>query len=90
MNEPLTPRKRIQLQFDVADETQARKLGAAWEEIVSGKRTRLSTAAEDVNEIMERARVALQVIVKAVEDHPGTGQSGRLVRCLAGVYNGDQ
>jgi hypothetical protein len=90
MTAPIPPRQRIQLQFDVADETQARELGAAWEEIVSGKRTRLATAAEDVNEIMERARVALQVIVKAIEEHPGTGQSGRLVRFLAGVYNGHE
>jgi len=89
MTAPIPPRKRIQLHFDVADETQARELGAAWQEIVSGKRTRLATAAEDVSEIMERARVALQLIVKAVEEHPGTGQAGRLVRFLAGVYNGN-
>jgi hypothetical protein len=48
MSEPIPPRQRIQLHFDVADEAQARELGAAWEEIVSGKRTRLATAAEDV------------------------------------------
>jgi len=90
MTEPLTPRKRIQLHFDVADETQAAELSAAWQEIVSGRRTRLATAAEGTNEIMERARVALQVIVKVIEEHPGTGQSRRLVRFLAGVYNGHE
>ena len=26
--------------------------------------------------------------MKAIEEHPGTGQTGRLVRFLAGVYNG--
>jgi len=31
---------------------------------------------------------ALQVIVKAIEGNPGTGQTGRLTRFLAGVYNG--
>ena len=89
MNTPMSPpRKRIQMHFDVATDDQARELSAAWEEIVSGKRTRISTAAEDLNEIMERARTALEIIVKAIAEHPGTGQSRRLVRFLAGVYNG--
>jgi hypothetical protein len=86
----MTPRKRIQLHFDVATEIQAAELSAAWEEIVSGKRTRISTAAEDTHEIMERARTSLQTIVKAIEEHPGTGQTRRLVRFLAGVYNGHE
>jgi len=86
----MTPRNRIQLHFDVATDDQAAELSAAWEEIVSGKRTRISTAAEDTHEIIERARTSLQVIVKAIEEHPGTGQTGRLVRFLAGVYNGNE
>jgi hypothetical protein len=69
--------KRIQLHFDVATEDQAAELSAAWQEIVSGKRTRLNTAAEDTNKIMERARTGLQRIVKAVQEHPGTGQARR-------------
>ena len=86
----MTPRKRIQLHFDVATDDQAAELSAAWEEIVSGKRTRVSTAAEDTNEIMERARTSLEIIVKAIEEHPGTGQTRRLARFLAGVYNGNE
>jgi hypothetical protein len=84
----MTEPKRIRVTFDVATQSQAAELNAAWLEIVAGQRSRLNTAAEDVNEIMERARAALQRIVKAVEEHPGTGQSRRLVRFLAGVYNG--
>jgi hypothetical protein len=76
------PREHIQLHFDVADETQAAELSAAWEEIVSGTRTRISTAAEDTNEIMQRAMLGLQKIVRAIEEHPGTGQTGRLARFL--------
>jgi hypothetical protein len=57
---PMTPRKHIQLHFDVADEAQAAELSAAWEEIVAGKRTRISTAAEDTNEIMEQRELALR------------------------------
>ena len=86
----MIPRKRLQLEFDVADEAQAAELRAAWEEIVSGKRARLETAALELDEIMERARTALQKIAKAIEDHPGTGQGRRLVRFLAGVYNGGE
>ena len=37
---------------------------------------------------MERARPALQTLVAAIENHPGSGQTRRLVRFLAGVYNG--
>jgi hypothetical protein len=73
--------------FDVASGNQAQELSAAWQEIISGKRTRLNTAAEDVHEIMERTRTGLLRIVKAIEENPGTGQPGRLVRFLAGVYN---
>jgi hypothetical protein len=86
----MPPRKRLQLHFDVVDETQAAELSAAWEEIVAGKRTRISTAAEDTIEIMERAMTGLQKIVKAIEENPGTGQTGRLARFLAGVYNGNE
>jgi hypothetical protein len=91
MNDPMHPApKRFQLHFDVATKTRAQELSAAWQEIVSGKRTRLNTAAEDVDEIMERARTGLLRIVKAIEENPGTGQAGRLVRFLAGVYNGNE
>jgi len=84
----MTPRKRIQMHFDVATDDQAADLSAAYEEVLLGKRTRISTAAEDTHEVMERARAGLQRIVKAIEEHPGTGQTRRLVRFLAGVYNG--
>ena len=88
MTTPMTPPKRIQMHFDVATDDQAAELTAAYEEILLGKRTRISTAAEDTLEVMERAGTALQRIVKAIEEHPGTGQTRRLVRFLAGVYNG--
>ena len=47
----MTDAKRIRVTFDVATESQAAELQAAWQEILSGKRTRLNTAAEDLNEI---------------------------------------
>jgi hypothetical protein len=82
--------KRLEVTLSVATEGQAEELHAAWLEIVSGKRPRLDTAAQELNEIMERAMVGLQKIVKAIEEHPGTGQTGRLTRFLAGVYNGHE
>jgi hypothetical protein len=85
----MTTRKRI-LHFEVSTEAEAAELDAAWQEILSGKRTRLTTAAEDLHEIMERAMVGLQTIVKAIEENPGSGQAGRLTRFLAGVYNGNE
>ena len=90
MSTPMTPRKRIQMHFDVASDDQAAELSAAYQEIVSGERTRIATAAVDTLEVMERAQTGLQRIVKAIEEHPGTGQARRLVRFLAGVYNGGQ
>jgi hypothetical protein len=83
----MAPRKRI-LHFEVVSDAQAAELDAAWQEVLSGKRTRLDTAAEEINEIMERAMTGLQRILQAIEEHPGTGQAGRLARFLAGVYNG--
>jgi hypothetical protein len=82
--------KRLEVTFQLSSADQAEELNAAWLEIVSGKRTRLSTAAEDVHDVMERARAGLQRITKAIDEHPGTGQTGRLVRFLAGVYNGNE
>ena len=49
----MRPRKRI-LHFEVLTEAQAAELDAAWQEVLSGKRTRLTTAAEELNEIMEK------------------------------------
>jgi hypothetical protein len=87
-NKSMTDSKRIQVTFELASQSQAAELNAAWQEILAGKRTRLNTAAEDLNEIMERARTALERITHAIERNPGAGQSRRLVRFLAGVYNG--
>ena len=74
MNNPMTPHKRI-LHFEVLTDAQAAELDAAWQEILSGRRTRLNTGAEELNEVMERAMAALQRIVQAIQQNPGTGQT---------------
>lgn len=89
MSNPLIPRARIQLHFEVSTDAEAAELDAAWREILSGKRTRLNTAAEDLNDIMERAMAALQKLIAVVQHHPGTGQTRRVIKFLAGLYNGN-
>jgi hypothetical protein len=81
-------RRGLSLTVTVSDESQAAELEAAWREIVTGHRTRLNTLESDLDRIMERAREALDVIVKAIERGPDTGQGRRLTRFLAGMYNG--
>ena len=57
--------------------------------IVAGERPRMDTLARDEGEIVRRAMAALEKIEAAIEAHPGTGQARRLVKFLAGVYNGE-
>lgn len=75
--------------FTVSNDTQARELEAAWHQITAGKAMPHTEVLEENTEaIMERARTALTTIEAAIREHPTTGQAGRLVRFLAGVYNG--
>ena len=75
--------------FTVATEPQARELEAAWHKITAGKAMpHMAVLEESTDAIMERARLALTTIETAIREHPTTGQAGRLVRFLAGVYNG--
>jgi hypothetical protein len=83
------PQPRIELTLTVSNDAQARELDLAWREIISGKKLdRLQTVEHDVAEIMDRARTALATIEAAIRGNPTTGQAGRLIRFLAGVYNG--
>ncbi len=85
---PMTDKIEITLQ--VTNEVQAQELRQAWHEIVSGKVERLQAMDKGTEAIMERARLALDTIATAIREHPTTGQAGRLVRFLAGVYNGSE
>ena len=86
-----TPQPRIELSLTVSNDAQARELDLAWREIISGKKLeRLQTVEHDVAEIMDRARTALATIETAIRGNPTTGQAGRLIRFLAGIYNGNE
>jgi hypothetical protein len=57
-------------------------------DIIAGERPRMDALDRDLAQITARAMAALQDIEKAINDHPTTGQAKRLVRFLAGLYNG--
>jgi hypothetical protein len=57
-------------------------------DIVAGARPRMDALDRDLAAIKTRSMEALQQIEKSINDHPTTGQAKRLVRFLAGVYNG--
>lgn len=57
-------------------------------EIVAGERPRMDELVHDESSIHSRAMQALQSIEESINAHPTTGQSRRLVRFLAGLYNG--
>jgi hypothetical protein len=48
----------------------------------------MDAMVRDEASIHTRAMQALQAIESTINEHPTTGQSRRLVRFLAGVYNG--
>lgn len=56
--------------------------------LVAGERPRMDALDRDLAAITRLAMTALQMIEKAINDHPTSGQARRLVRFLAGVYNG--
>jgi hypothetical protein len=79
--------KRI-VTLEVHNDVEARELNIAWQEIVTGKKVTHAAALEHAEEtIMERARESLRRIEAAIREHPTSGQAGRLVRFLAGIYN---
>src|ERR1700757_5165603 len=81
--------QKIELTLQVTSPVQADELRAAWREIVSGQKYTHAEALElGLEAILERGRVALQIIETAIRENPGTGQGGRLVRFLAAIYNG--
>lgn len=85
------PTQKSSVTLQVTNEVEARELHESWEEIVTGRKLARTEALEHgVEAVMERARTTLRMIETAIREHPTTGQAGRLVRFLAGVYNGSE
>ena len=81
--------EKIELRLTVQNQAQARELEAAWREIVTGRKLpRIETIETDTDAIIERARVALELSENSLHANATSGQARRLVRFLAGVYNG--
>ncbi|MGC8518855.1 MAG: DUF7673 family protein [Steroidobacteraceae bacterium] len=76
--------KKVQVEADIPA-SQLGEFDRAITAIAAGERPRMDTLARDEGEIVSRAMVALE----RIEAHPGTGQASRLVKFLAGVYNGE-
>lgn len=82
-------RETIEMTLQVTSREQADAVSAAWREIITNEASpRLTQPAEDLEEVKERGRLALETIEKAIEQNPTTGQVRRLITFLAGVYNG--
>lgn len=81
--------KKFNVTLSVASEAQLAELDAAWREIVMGKRLPRTEALEHETEaIMERARDGLATMVKFIEQNAAVSTSARLVKFIAGMYNG--
>jgi hypothetical protein len=76
--------KRIPVEVDIPA-SPLDEFDRAITALVAGERPRRDTLARDEGEIVLRARAALE----RIEAHSGTGQARRLVKCLAGRYNGE-
>jgi hypothetical protein len=67
--------------------SQSDEFDRAMVEIVAGERPRMDAMVRDGALIHTRAMQALQIIEATINAHPTTGQSRRLVRFVAGIYN---
>jgi len=80
--------KKVHVEADIPA-SQLDEFDRAITAIAAGERPRMDTLARDEGEIVSRAMAALERSEVAIEAHPGTGQARRLVKFLAGVYNGE-
>ncbi len=80
--------KKLHVEADIPA-SQLDEFSRAVSALTAGERPRMDALARDEGEIVDRALAALHRIETAIEAHPGTGQARRLVKFLAGVYNGE-
>jgi hypothetical protein len=79
--------KTIHVEADIPT-SQRDEFDRAVIDIIAGERPRMDALDRDVAAITRRALEALKVIETAINSHPTTGGARRLVKFLAGVYNG--
>jgi hypothetical protein len=81
------PSKAIHIDVDIPA-SQLDEFERALVEIADGHLPRMDALLLDEAAIQAQAMQALQTIEASIQAHPTTGQSKRLMRLLAGVYNG--
>ena len=79
--------KTIHVEADIPV-SQRDEFDRAMTEIIAGESPRMNALDRDLAAIKLRAASALAIIEKAIKEHPTAGQARRLVRFLAGLYNG--
>lgn len=79
--------KTVHVEADIPA-SQLTEFNEAIVALVAGERPRMDNLDRDVAAISRRAMAALTTIEMAINNNPTTGQARRLVRFLAGVYNG--
>jgi hypothetical protein len=80
-------RRKVRVEVEVPEALMG-EFDLMMQELLVGKRARLDTLGQEIEAIEVRGLEGLQVILAAIRSNPGTGQVGRLVRFLAGLYNG--
>lgn len=79
--------KTVHVEVDIPV-SQRDEFERAMVEIIAGGRPRMDNLDRDAGAITRRALEALKVIESAIRSHPTTGGAHRLVKFLAGMYNG--
>lgn len=79
--------KTVHVEADIPV-SQRDEFDRAMVDIIAGGRPRMDALDRDEAAITRRALAALKVIEIAIHSHPTTGGARRLVKFLAGVYNG--
>jgi len=79
--------KMVHVEADIPV-SQRDEFERAMAEIIAGERPRMDTLDRDLAAITRRGMAALKVIETAIHSHPTTGEARRLVKFLAGIYNG--
>lgn len=75
--------------FTGLSEAELERFKAEIRQVLVMLRPRALAEEQSVRRIKHRAMVAIDTISSSIEHHPETGQSRRLVKFVAGCYNGD-
>jgi hypothetical protein len=84
---PTLRRRKVRVEVEIPEGLMG-EFDLMMQELLVGKRCRLDTLEQEFKAIEVRGLRGLAVILTAIRSHAGSGQAGRLVHFLAGLYNG--